>query len=111
VLKVQELKKAARLKQTQAYTVDLAEIDGKGDFPCPRCGTIISPDDCTEEAYSILGTKVNKQGLDELVIRCNKCASQLHLTGFSLLQKLSEMDEEKLESEKREETLCYITHV
>jgi predicted RNA-binding Zn-ribbon protein involved in translation (DUF1610 family) len=72
------------------YKVDLAKIDGKGDFPCPRCGTSISPDDCTEEAFTILGTKVNKQGLEELVIRCKKCESQLHLTGFSLLQTVPE---------------------
>jgi hypothetical protein len=99
------------LKQTQAYKVNLAKIDGKGDFSCPRCGTIISPDDCTEEAYEILGTKVNKQGLEELVIRCKKCASELHLTGFSILQTLSEKNEKKNESEKTEEAQCNVTHV
>jgi uncharacterized C2H2 Zn-finger protein len=78
-----------KLKQTHAYKVDLANIDGKGAFPCPRCG-VISPDDCTEETYFIQGTKVNKLGLEEVMIRCNKCGSQLHLTGFSLLQMLSE---------------------
>jgi predicted RNA-binding Zn-ribbon protein involved in translation (DUF1610 family) len=108
---MEKLEKATRLKQTPAYKVDLTKIDGNGNFSCPRCGTIISPDDCTEQAYSILGTKVNKQGLEELVIRCNKCESQLHLTGFSLLQTLSEKNEEKTESEKIEETLCYVTHV
>jgi uncharacterized C2H2 Zn-finger protein len=82
------------------YTVDLTKIDGSGNFLCPRCGTAISPDDTTEEAYAILEIKVNRQGLEELVIRCNRCASQLHLTGFSLLEKL-QIDEEKLESEKR----------
>jgi uncharacterized C2H2 Zn-finger protein len=99
------------MKQMQVYTVDLTKIDGSGDFPCPRCGAAISPDDRTEEVYSILKTKVDSHGLEELVIRCNRCASQLHLTGFSLLQKLSEIDEEKLENEKREATPCYITHV
>jgi len=86
------------MKQMQAYTVDLTKIDGNGDFPCPRCGTVISPNDCTEEAYSILEPKVDSHGLEELVIRCNRCASQLHLTGFSLLQKLPEIDEEKTEN-------------
>ena len=108
---MQELKKATRLKQTQAYTVDLAKIDGNGDFSCPRCGVFISPDDCTEEAYAILGTKVNEQGLEELVIRCNKCASQLNLTGFSLLQKLPKTDEEKIKNQKKEENLSHIIHV
>jgi uncharacterized C2H2 Zn-finger protein len=86
------------MKQMQVYIVDLTKINGSGDFPCPRCGTVISPDDCTEEAYSILEPKVNNHGLEELVLRCNRCASKLHLTGFSLLQKLPEIDEEKTEN-------------
>jgi predicted RNA-binding Zn-ribbon protein involved in translation (DUF1610 family) len=111
LLKTKEIRKTVKLKQTQPYKVDLAKINGHGNFPCPRCGTIISPDDCTEEVYAILGTKVNKQGLEELVIRCKKCASELHLTGFSILQTLSEKNEEKTESEKTEEAQCYVTHV
>lgn len=78
------------MKQIQVYVLDLTKIDGNGDFSCPRCGNAISPDDYTEEAYSILETNVSNQGLEELVIRCNKCESELHLTGFSLLQKLDE---------------------
>ena len=82
-------REASRIKQIQVYKVDLTKIDGSGDLSCPSCGTDISPDDVTEETYSILETKVNEQGLEELVIRCNACTSQIHLTGFSLLQKLS----------------------
>jgi len=26
---------------------DLTKIDGDGDFPCPRCGIVISPEDFT----------------------------------------------------------------
>ena len=99
------------MKQKHMYVLDLTKMDGSGDFPCPHCGTAISPDDCTEEAYSILEARVNSQGLEELVIRCNKCASQIHLTGFSLLQKLTENDQEKLKSGKKGETLCYVAHV
>jgi hypothetical protein len=76
------------------YVLDLTKIDGSGDFSCPKCGTAISPDDCTEEAYSLLEANVNDQGLEELVIRCNTCASELHLTGFSLLQKLPGIEKE-----------------
>lgn len=101
--------KAKRMKQIHTYTLNLTKIEGNGDFQCPRCGTTISPDDWTEETYTILKAKVTCQGLDELVIRCNKCESQLHLTGFSLLQS-SEIDKEKLD-EKRDESPCYITHV
>ena len=89
------------MKQTQAYRLDLTKIDGNGDFACPRCGTAISPNDCTEETYSILEAKINNQGLSELVIRCNSCSSYLHLTGFSLLQELLEADGEKVENKKR----------
>jgi len=81
------------MKQKQAYVLDLSRIDGSGDFLCPHCGATISPDDCSEEVYSILDIKVNSYGLDELVIRCNRCESQIHLTGFSILQKLAETEE------------------
>ena len=77
------------MKQAYAYTVDLTKIDGKGDFSCPKCGVEISPDDTTEETYSIVELKVNNYGLEEIVICCNNCSSQIHMTGFSLFEKLS----------------------
>ena len=76
------------MKQTQVYVLDLTAIKGNGDFQCPKCGTTISPDDETEGAYSILEPKLNSQGLEEIVIQCNRCTSQIELTGFTLLQKL-----------------------
>ena len=45
------------MEQTQAYIVDLTKIVGNGDFPCPRCGNVISPDKTTEETYSIIEQK------------------------------------------------------
>jgi len=77
------------MKQIQVYLLDLTKIDGNGDFSCPSCGNAISPDDPTEKSYSILEAKVSNEGLEELIIRCNKCKSELHLAGFSLLQKLN----------------------
>jgi hypothetical protein len=77
------------MKQAYAYTVDLTKIDGKGDFSCPKCGAVISPDETSEETYTIVEPKVNGYGLEEIVICCINCASQIHLTGFSLLEKLS----------------------
>ena len=77
------------MEQTQAYKLDLLKMDGKGDFPCPRCGSIISPDEITEETYCILEAKVNSHGLEEVEICCNICKSHIHLTGFSLLEELS----------------------
>jgi hypothetical protein len=77
------------MEQTQAYKVDLTKTQGNGDFQCPRCGNLISPDETTEETYCIIEPKVNSHGLEEVVLCCNKCESQIHLTGFSLLEKLS----------------------
>ncbi len=64
------------------FTVDLTEIEGEGGFPCPKCGVTISPDDETEKVYSILETKVKDDSLEELIILCNKCGSEIHLVGF-----------------------------
>jgi ribosomal protein S27AE len=66
----------------QMFTIDLSKIEGKGDFPCPNCGVSISPDDESDEVYSVLETKVNGDSLEELVIQCNKCGSKIRLTGF-----------------------------
>ena len=76
------------MKQILMYELNLAKIGGSGDFTCPKCQNAISPDDCTEKSYTILEAKGSNQSLEELLIRCNKCGSELHLTGFSLLQKL-----------------------
>jgi ribosomal protein S27AE len=98
------------MRQTHVYKVDLTKINGNGEFSCPRCGAIISPDDEREETYSIIGSKANDKGLEEVVIRCNKCSSHIHLTGFSLLNGLSEKDEESSKNPK-EASIYYISHV
>lgn len=87
-----------RMKQIHTHKVDLTEIEGNGDFKCPSCGAIISPDDTDEEAYTILGTKVSKDCLEELLVRCNRCQSHIHITGFSLLQEIEETDKGNTES-------------
>jgi predicted RNA-binding Zn-ribbon protein involved in translation (DUF1610 family) len=74
--------KEAVTKKSVMYTVDLTKIDGDGAFSCPKCGTMISPDDETEEAYRIVETKVRNDELAELVLMCNKCGSKIRLTGF-----------------------------
>ncbi len=66
----------------QMFTVDLSTIEGDGDFPCPRCGVTISPEDETESTYTIIDTKVNGENLQELTIQCNKCGSKIRLIGF-----------------------------
>ncbi len=88
------------MKRKQGYVLDLTRLDGNGDFSCPGCGTTISPDDCSEETFSIQETKVGDKGLEELVITCNTCESQLTLTGFSLLEELSQKDQKENENKK-----------
>lgn len=74
--------KEAVTKKSAMYKVDLTKIDGDGAFLCPKCGTMISPDDETEETYKIVETKVKNDELAELVLMCNKCGSKIRLTGF-----------------------------
>ena len=76
------------MKQIHVYKVDLTEIEGPGDFACPKCGAKISPDDQTETTYSILDSKTKNSCLEEVVICCHKCYSHIHMTGFSLLNKI-----------------------
>jgi predicted RNA-binding Zn-ribbon protein involved in translation (DUF1610 family) len=75
------MKKAA-IKREVAYTIDLTKIDGDGAFACPKCGTLISPDDESEETYHVVETKVKDDELAELILTCNKCGSMIRLTGF-----------------------------
>ena len=70
------------MKQVLVYTIDLAKLEGEGDFLCPKCGTLISPDDETEDVYSILETKVLNDVLENLLIQCNNCSNKILLTGF-----------------------------
>jgi hypothetical protein len=98
------------MKQEHVYKIDLTKMDGNGDFACPRCGTEISPDDETESAYTILGSKANTNGLQEIEICCNKCTSHIHLTGFSVLQDLENAQKENKRQQQNNQ-VCYITHI
>ena len=64
------------------YEIDLTKIDGEGDFLCPKCGVIISPEDRSESVYEIVETKVRNDELEELIILCNKCGSKIRLFGW-----------------------------
>ena len=70
------------VKKGKLQTLDLASIEGEGSFPCPKCGTMISPDDETEEVYKIVDTKVVGGELVELVIFCGTCRTVIKITGF-----------------------------
>ena len=79
---MRKMMKKASVKKSVTYTIDLTKIDGDGAFPCPKCGTVISPDDETEEVYHIIETRVKNDELTELVLMCNKCGSTIKLIGF-----------------------------
>ncbi len=70
------------MKRPAVYNVDLTKIEGEGDFPCPKCGATISPEDETESVYTILETKMKNESLEELIIQCNRCGSEIRLVGF-----------------------------
>jgi hypothetical protein len=72
------------MKTPLVYRVNLNDLQGEGDFPCPSCGIVISPEDETEDVYKIVETKINGQDLEELVIQCNRCRNKIRLVGFNI---------------------------
>ena len=75
------------MKSSVLHTIDLTKIDGEGAFPCPSCGTIISPEDQSDKVYNILKTKVRNNCLEEILILCNRCGGKIRLVGFLALEK------------------------
>ena len=73
------------MEQNLVYKIDLIKLVGRGDFLCPCCGTLISPDDTSEEVYSVLEAKVRDNVLETVLIRCNRCGNKIVVTGFSIL--------------------------
>jgi hypothetical protein len=70
----------------KTYKLDLTTIGGGGDFPCPKCGILLSPDDESEEVYTIIETYIgDEDNLESMIIRCNKCKSTINLEGFTAL--------------------------
>jgi len=65
--------------------VDLRKLpDESGDFPCPRCGALISPDDLSDRVYLIDQVKMEGDLIKEVILRCNLCGMEIHLIGFEL---------------------------
>lgn len=69
------------------YTIDLTRISGSGEFRCPKCGTEMSPEDETEEVYTILEAVTKGDCLERIILQCNRCGSQIHLIGFDFLNE------------------------
>jgi transcription initiation factor IIE alpha subunit len=89
-VKTTEKKKKRKMKTKLLleYKIDLAKIEGKGEFSCPKCKAQLSPEDETEAMYSIKEIKTRRNRLEELVIQCHRCESLIHLVGFKLLLDL-----------------------
>jgi predicted RNA-binding Zn-ribbon protein involved in translation (DUF1610 family) len=79
---VKNMAKKGLISKGMSYTIDLTKIEGEGSFPCPKCGTVISPEDESEQVYKIVDTKVINEELVELVVVCGNCGSNIRLTGF-----------------------------
>lgn len=77
-----DMMKRVTVEKGAQCTVDLTKIEGDGSFPCPRCGTVISPEDESEKVYTILDTKTYNDELVELVISCGTCGTTIRLGGF-----------------------------
>ncbi|MCW4006999.1 MAG: hypothetical protein NWF04_10495 [Candidatus Bathyarchaeota archaeon] len=78
------IKNVMMSQENNVHKVDLSKIEGDGSFPCPTCGTLISPEDESEKVYNILETKVDKDELVALVISCKTCGTVITLTGFQI---------------------------
>jgi hypothetical protein len=74
--------------QNKFYTIDLTRIKGRGEFRCPNCGVKISPDDETEDVYTVLKTVMKGNSLEKIVLQCKKCQSHIHLIGFNLIDRI-----------------------
>jgi len=81
-------KRKMKTKLLLEYKVDLARMEGSRDFPCPKCGAKLAPEDETEATYSIKEIKTRRDRLEELIIQCHRCESLIHLAGFKLLDSL-----------------------
>ena len=81
-IEAQKMAKKEMSNKNSPFKIDLTKIDGDGSFPCPKCGTMISPEDETEQLYKIINTKVINDQLVELGIECSNCKTNITLTGF-----------------------------
>jgi len=69
-------------QEEEIYEVDLREVRGSGDFPCPKCGNIFEPDDESEESYRITETEIADDELSALTLTCNNCKTKIRIVGF-----------------------------
>lgn len=70
-----------------ACVINLQRLKSEeGSFPCPGCGALISPDDLSDKTYRIYQVEMEDDLIKEVVIHCNLCGIEIHLTGFELYE-------------------------
>lgn len=104
----EKVEKMQKTRTRQEFEIDLTRADGSGDFKCPKCNVTISPDDQTENTYTIREVKTKRDTLVELLIQCNKCMSLIHLTGFNLTNPTCEQVKKKKPASTRNACLLQI---
>ena len=67
------------------YTIDLRKVKDEGEFPCPRCKALISPDDESDQNYLLLDTEMKHDDLSALLIECRRCNAVIRLEGFPIV--------------------------
>ena len=77
------------MEKIKPFVIDLSKIKGSGEFKCPKCGVKISPEDQSENVYTILEPIVREDRLEKVILQCNKCGSKISLIGFHVLEKLN----------------------
>jgi len=78
---------------TRRFKIDLRKIEGEGEFPCPVCGELISPDDESGVTYGVVETIADEDGdVQEVTIQCRKCRSLIQLVGFEALAGTEDLD-------------------
>lgn len=77
------------MQRIKLYTIDLTRSKRRGEFKCPKCGIEISPDDETEDVYTIMEPVMKGDYLEKIILQCNGCGSQIHLVGFHVLNKIA----------------------
>jgi len=79
--------KEQNVQKIKCYTIDLTKTKGSGDVECPKCRIKISPDDETENVYTVLETVTERDCLQTIILQCNRCGAQIHLVGFHFLDE------------------------
>ena len=81
-----EMMNSAAIGKGALCTIDVTQVEEES-FPCPKCGTMISPDDLSDESYKIVDTKMVNGQLAELIVSCGTCRTRIKLTGFQQMME------------------------